>query len=74
MNHALTAQDLFSEMRRMPATERAKFFLLLSTNAFRDDDFSHEQVFGHLQQEPFSAGEAAEYLEVSVPTLPRPAH
>jgi hypothetical protein len=23
MNHALTAQDLFSEMRRMPATERA---------------------------------------------------
>ena len=48
MNHALTAQDLFSEMRRMPATERAKFFLLLSTNAFRDDDFSHEQVFGHL--------------------------
>ena len=50
MNHALTAQDLFSEMGRMPATERAKFFLLLSTNAFRDDDFSHEQVFGHLER------------------------
>jgi excisionase family DNA binding protein len=71
MNHALTAQDLFSEMGRMPATERAKFFLLLSTNAFRDDDFSHEQVFGHLEREPLSAWEAAEYLEVSLPTLRR---
>ena len=71
MTHALTAQDLFSEMRRMPATERAKFFLLLSTNAFRDDDFSHEQVFGHLAREPLSAAEAAEYLEISLPTLRR---
>ena len=71
MNHALTAQDLFSEMRRMPATERVKFFLLLSTNAFRDDDFSHEQVFGHLAREPLSAAEAAEYLEISLPTLRR---
>ena len=71
MNHALTAQDLFSEMRRMPATERAKFFLLLSTNAFRDDDFSHEQVFGHLARESLSAAEAAEYLEISLPTLRR---
>jgi hypothetical protein len=26
MNHVLTALDLFSEMGRMPATERAKFF------------------------------------------------
>ncbi|MDP2830330.1 MAG: helix-turn-helix domain-containing protein [Sulfuricellaceae bacterium] len=41
------------------------------TSAFRKDDFTHEQVFGHLQQEAFSAGEAAEYLEVSIPTLRR---
>ena len=71
MNHALTAEDLFSEMKRMPAAERVKFFSLLTSNAFREDDFTHEQVFGQLQQEPFSAGEAAEYLEVSVPTLRR---
>ncbi len=71
MNHALTAQDLFSELKRMPATERVKFFSLLSLNAFRDDDFSHEQVFGHLAREPLSAWEAAEYLEVSLPTLRR---
>ena len=71
MSHALTAEDLYSEMNRMPATERNRFFLLLTSNAFREDDYTHEQVFGHLQQEPFSAGEAAEYLEVSVPTLRR---
>lgn len=71
MNHALTAQDLFYEMALMPATERAKFFMLLSANAFRDDDFSHEQVFGQLEREPLSAWEAAEYLEVSLPTLRR---
>ena len=78
MSHAikqsLTAEDLFFEMKRMPAVERTRFFSLLTGNAFRDDDFSHEQVFGHLQQEPFSAGEAAEYLEVSVSTLFRCAH
>ena len=35
------------------------------------EDFSHDQVFGHLQREPFSAAEAAEYLEISIPTLRR---
>ena len=35
------------------------------------DNFYNELVFGHLQQEPFSAWEAAQYLEVSVPTLRR---
>jgi excisionase family DNA binding protein len=34
-------------------------------------NFSHEQVFGHLEREPLSAWEAAEYLEVSLPTLRR---
>ena len=71
INKSLTAEDLFSEMKRMPEEERTRFFSLLTGNAFRDDDFSREQVFGHLQQQPFSASEAAEYLEVSVPTLRR---
>ncbi len=35
------------------------------------DDLTHEQVFGHLDREPFSAIEAAQYLEVSLPTLRR---
>ena len=71
MSHSLTALDLFSEMKRMPSTERIKFFSLLTNQAFRDDDFTHEQVFGHLQHEPLSAYEAAAYLEVSLPTLRR---
>ncbi len=71
INKSLTAEDLFSEMKRMPEEERTRFFSLLTGNAFRDDDFSREQVFGHLQQQPFSASEAAEYLEVSLPTLRR---
>jgi hypothetical protein len=58
-------------MKRMPAVERTRFFSLLTGSAFRDDDFSHEQVFGHLRQKPFSAQEAAQYLEVSLPTLRR---
>ena len=71
MSHALTAEDLYSEMKRMPVGERIKFFTLLTGNAFREDDFTHEQVFGQLHQEMFSAWEAAEYLEISVPTLRR---
>ncbi len=71
ISQSLTADDLFFEMQRMPESERINFFTLLTCNAFRENDFSHEQVFGHLQHEPFSAAEAAEYLEVSLPTLRR---
>ena len=34
-------------------------------------DFSHEQVFGRLAQQPLSVTEAAEYLGISLPTLGR---
>jgi len=71
MNQPITAEDLYAEMKRMPAGERARFFLMLTGNAFREDDFTHEQVFGGIHREPFSVPEAAEYLEVSVPTLRR---
>lgn len=68
---ALTAEDLFYEMRRMPQGERLKFFGLLAATAFREDDLSHDQLFGHLKNDLFSASEAAEYLEVSMPTFRR---
>lgn len=71
MSQTLTAEDLYAEMKRMSASERIRFFSMLASNAFREDDFTHEQVFGETHQEPFSAWEAAEYLEVSVPTLRR---
>jgi excisionase family DNA binding protein len=34
-------------------------------------NYSHKQVFGHLRNATFSAEEAAEFLEVSLPTLRR---
>lgn len=71
MSRTMNAEDLLSEMKRMPSAERVKFFSLLTANAFRDDEFTHEQVFGAVHQEPFSASEAAEYLEISLPTLRR---
>jgi excisionase family DNA binding protein len=32
---------------------------------------SHEELFGHLDDEEFTAAEAAEYLDVSIPTFRR---
>ena len=43
----------------------------MSANAFRGDDMSHEQLFGHLTGDNFTAQEAAEYLEVSMSTFRR---
>jgi len=71
MGHALTAEDLFAEMKTMPATERSRFFAMLGEVLFQGDDCSHEQLFGHLAEAEFTAPEAAEYLEVSMPTFRR---
>lgn len=71
MNMLMTAEDLYAEMEQMPVSERTRFFLMLASKAFREDDYTHVQVFGDLHSEPFSAPEAAEYLEVSVSTLRR---
>ena len=45
--------------------------MILSANAFRDDDMSHEQLFGHLTGDNFTAQDATEYLEVSMSTFRR---
>lgn len=71
MSQATTAQELFEDLQALPATERGKFFLLLESQAFRDDHFTHEEVFGHLADELFTVREAAEYLEMSVPNFRR---
>ncbi|GAA0790535.1 DNA-binding protein [Cupriavidus gilardii] len=36
-----------------------------------DDDVCHEELFGHLAEEQFTAEEAAEYLEVSLVAFQR---
>lgn len=71
MAHTMTAEDLFQDLKQMPATERQRFFGILFTNTFRDEDLSHEQLFGHLAGDEFTAQEAAEYLEVSMSTFRR---
>jgi excisionase family DNA binding protein len=67
----MTAEDLFAQVQKMPAKERIKFFSLIAINVFKDADYTHEQVFGHLRNAAFSAEEAAEFLEISIPTLRR---
>lgn len=71
MERTTTAEGLFRDLQQMPAAERQKFFLILSTTAFPDGDMSHEALFGHLSDEEFTAQEAAEYLEVSISTFRR---
>jgi len=82
MNVILTAKQLFSTLRhtleKMPAGEREKFFVMVSTRAFlsdpndrRDNNLSHEELFGHLKDEEFTAKDAAAYLDVSIPTFRR---
>jgi len=71
MAHTMTAENLFQDLKQMPVTERQRFFMILSTNAFRGDNLSHEELFGHLAGDQFTAQEAAEYLEVSMSTFRR---
>ena len=43
---------------------------MIGANPFQDD-YSHEQVFEDLADVEFTAGESAEYLEVSLATFRR---
>lgn len=71
MSHATTAQELLEDLQALPTTERGKFFLLLESRAFQEEDFTYEDVFGHLTGETFTVAEAAEYLDMSVPNFRR---
>jgi len=71
MQHITSAEELLAEMKAMPAAERSRFFALLGARIFQDDNYSHEQVFGHLADDTFTAKEASEYLEVSIATFRR---
>lgn len=72
MSTILSAEQLFENLRQMPVTERDKFFRLLSAEGFGEpESMSYEELFGHLDDEEFTAAESAEYLEVSIPTFRR---
>lgn len=40
-------------------------------NVFHDEDMRHEQLFGHLADDAFTAAQAAEYLEGYLSTFRR---
>jgi excisionase family DNA binding protein len=72
MNQTIaTAEELYSAMKDMPSAERVRFFALLGEKAFEKENFTHQDVFGAVTNAEFTVGEAAEYLEVSVPTFRR---
>lgn len=66
----ITAQDVYSEIVRMPASERAKLFTLIATHGLEGAVFPYDDVFGDLP-EALSLKDAAEYLEVAEITIRR---
>lgn len=71
MSHVMTAEELLYEFKAMPFRERGRFFSILGEQFFQHDNFTHQQVFGHLVDDEFSSKDAAEYLEVSIATFRR---
>ena len=71
MAHAFTAEQLINEVRHMPGAECAKFFAMLGQLVFNNTNATQQEVFGHLDSANLTAAQAAEYLEVSLPTLRR---
>jgi len=45
MTMLMTAEDLYAEMEQMPSSERTRFFLMLASKAFREDDYTHDQAW-----------------------------
>lgn len=66
-----TAEFIYQQLRKLSSNERARFFQLLGEFALRDENHSHEEVFGHLAGAEFTATQAADYLDVSMSTFRR---
>jgi excisionase family DNA binding protein len=67
----VTAEMVYKNFTQLASNERAKFFALLAEPSVQGQNFSHDQVFGHLSESEFTASEAAEYLAVSISTFRR---
>jgi hypothetical protein len=68
-----TAEAMMRSLKAMSVAERVRFFSSLGAAAFENhsQNYSHADVFGEVNAAEFSAAEAAEYLEVSIPTFRR---
>jgi len=69
--NTMTAEQLFVNLQQLPTTERQRFFVMLSDSLNDKENFSHQDVFGHLDNAEFTAAEAAEYLDISIATFRR---
>ncbi|MGK5080745.1 helix-turn-helix domain-containing protein [Janthinobacterium sp. HLX7-2] len=67
----VTAEAVYKNFTQLGSNERARFFALLASPSTQGENFSHDQVFGHLAEDEFTALEAAEYLGVSISTFRR---
>jgi len=67
----VTAEAVYRHFTHLDLAERVRFFTLLAETSARGENYSHEQVFGHLANAELTALEAAEYLEISIATFRR---
>jgi len=61
----ITAEKVFDELVSMPVKEREKLFSIIARTGFDKAAYTHDEVFGDLNDYPFTVKEAAAYLEVS---------
>jgi excisionase family DNA binding protein len=68
-----TAAAIFRIFTKLPTDERTEFYRLMgeASTQTHQENFSYEEVFGHLKDAEFTSREAADYLEVSMSTLRR---
>jgi excisionase family DNA binding protein len=66
----IKAKDIYSDIVRMPLSERTKLFTLIATNGFQESNYSYDDVFSDLP-EALSLKDAAEYLGIAEITARR---
>jgi excisionase family DNA binding protein len=67
----ITAEKVYRDMVEMPVKEREKLFAVIARQGFEKDRYSRQEVFDDIRRAPFTAREAAEYLEISEITIRR---
>lgn len=67
----ITAEKVFDELVAMPVKEREKLFSMIARSGFEKNSYAHDEVFGDLNDYPFTVKETAEYLEVSETSIRR---
>jgi excisionase family DNA binding protein len=67
----ITAEKVFDDLVSMPIKEREKLFSMIARTGFDKAAYTHNDVFGDLNDYPFTVKETASYLEISEITVRR---